>query len=283
MPLQHVFAADGDYFSDFLKEHSENICFSLHTADFTEAEYGICRSAEYTEMQETEEKAHMRAESLCQAAARQKQKIAEMLLPGCNKARLAHAVLRFSEACLPPKGGTSAEGKILFHRMLSGCTEWGVHTVYAPFAAPSCTRILLHDPFGCFAPALLDGMTAACTACGYSVCLYRCALRSTAEHLTVPSLSLAVCTENTAHPFPFGALAVRRTEDFFNPTVGELPSVRLWHCMQTAGTLLEESAFSLYEAAQARRAQEKILEKCTDGKRFLLAQDLLFEKFFSIG
>lgn len=281
-PLQHVFAADGDYFSDFFKAHSENLCFSLHTNDFTDtARAAYCR-AECADLQKAETQAAARADMLCKAAAQQKQRITEHLTPYCNKARLAHTVLKYSERYLPPKADRKTDGKILFRRTLSGLTEWGVHTVYSPFSAPVCTRILLCDPSGCFAPALLDGFAAACTACGYNVRLYRCALRGVTEHLTVPALSLAVCTENEAHPFPFTAQTVLHTKNFLKPDAVKLPAAQLRHCIRTADTLSEEAAFSLYEAAQARRTREKLFAGFTDNKRLLLAKNLLLQRFFSV-
>lgn len=282
VPLQYVFVADGDYFSDFMKEHSENLCFSLHTDDFTDTARTASRRAECAELQKAETDANVHADALCQAAAQQKQKLTDILSPYCNKARLAHTVLRYSEMYLPPKTNMNTEGKILFRRTLSGLTQWGVHTIYSPFSAPSCTRILLHDPLGCFAPALLDGFAAACTACGYNVQLYRCALRGTAEHLTVPSLSLAMCTESASHPFPFAAQTVTYANYFLKSDAEKLPAAQLWHCMQAADTLLEEGAFSLYEATCVRRTREKLLEEFTDSKRFLLAKDLLLQKVFEI-
>lgn len=281
-PLQHAFAADGDYFADFFKTHSENICFSLHTDDFTDTARAKLCLAKYSELQKTEAQAAAHADVLRKTAAKQKQSIAESLKPYCNKARLAHTVLKYSERYLPLKSDRKTNGKILFRRTLSGLTEWGVHTIYSPFSAPSCTRILLCDPFGCFAPTLLDGFAAACTACGYNVRLYRCGLRGVTEHVTVPALSLAVCTENETHPFPFTVQAVMHTKHFLESDVLKLPAVQLWHHMQTADTLLEESAFSLYEAAQARRARERLLADFTDSERLLLAENLLLQKFFGI-
>lgn len=280
LPLQRKMAADGDYFSEYLAENTDRIVFSLHTDSFTAAACAACR-ADCEGLQSEAAQCRARAETLLRAATRKKQAQANLLLPHCDKSRLMHAVLRLSEACLPPKPHTKAEGKVVFHRTLGALGAWGVETVYAPFAAPSCTRILLCDPFGCFAPALLDGFTAACTVCGYSVRAYRCALRGVTEYIHVPSLSLALCTENAAHPFPFPAQKIFFAESFLKKSAEAIPHTALLRYAQAAETLLEEAAFSFYEATEAERAAETLLDAYTDDTRFLLAKSLLCNRIFT--
>lgn len=282
LPLQRRIAVDGTYFSAYLAENAEKIRFSLHTDAFTDNLH-TADCAESNILKRIETKSYARAEVLLQSAARKKQEAAETLLPYGDKARLASTVLRWAETYLPPRTENDTAGKILFRRTLGGITEWGVHTVHAPFSSPNWTRILLCDPLGCFAPALLDGFSAACTACGYNVRLYRCALRGVTEYLTVPSLGLAVCTENTAHPFPFTAHKTVHAESFLKNSTGDIPYSALLRGLHAAEALLDEAAFSLYEAAEARRAREAILETHTDEMRFLPAKQLLHHHFFKFG
>lgn len=280
LPLQRKMAADGTYFSEYLQKNADRIIFSLHTDSFTDDSCAACR-ADCEALQSEATQCRARAETLLRAAARKKQAQANLLLPHCDKLRLMHAVLRLSEAYLPPKPHTKTEGKIVFHRALGALDAWGVETVYTPFAAPSCTRILLCDPFGCFAPALLDGFAAACTVCGYSVRVYRCALRGVTEYIHVPSLSLALCTENTAHPFPFPAQKIFFPESFLKKSAEEIQRTVLFRYERAVETLLEEAAFSFYEAAEAERAAETLLDACTDDTRFSLAKSLLCNRFFT--
>lgn len=280
LPLQRKMAADGDYFSEYLRKNEDRIIFSLHTDSFTASSCAACR-ADFEALQSEAAQCRARAETLLRAAARKKQAQASLLLPHCDKSRLMHAVLRLSEAYLPPKPHKKTEGKIVFYRTLGALGAWGVETVYVPFAAPSCTRILLCDAFGCFAPALLDGFAAACTACGYSVRVYRCALRGVTEHIHVPSLSLELCTENTAHPFPFPVQKIFFAEPFLKKSAEKIPHTALLRYERAAETLLEEAAFSFYEAAEAEHAAETLLDVYTDETRFALAKNLLCNQIFT--
>lgn len=282
LPLQRRIAVDGDYFSEYLTENSARICFSLHTDTFTDMSRAAECRADCEALQNETADCQARAEALLRTAAQQKQAQAGLLSPYCDKSRLMHAVLRLSESYLPPKPNGETEGRILFHRTLGSVTPWGVHTVYTPFVAPSCTRILLHDPFGGFAPVLLDGFAAACTVCGYRVRVYRCALRGVTEHVTVPSLSLALCTENAAHPFPFSAQRVLCAERFLKPSAEKIPRAAVLRYERTVEFLAEEASFSFYEAAEARHARETLVDTYTDETRFLLAKNLLCDRFLCV-
>lgn len=282
LPLQRRIAVDGDYFSEYTAKNAERICFSLYTDSFTDTARTAESRMECEALREEAEQCRIRAEALLRTAAQQKRAQADLLAPYFDKPRLMHAVLRLSEAYLPPHPSTKTDGRILFHRTLGGVTPWGVHTVYAPFSAPSCTRVVLCDPFGGFAPVLLDGFAAACTACGYRVRVYRCALRGVTEHLLVPSLSLALCTENAAHPCPFSAQRVLYAERFLKPSAKKLPLAAVLRCERTAEALTEEAAFSFYEAAEACRARDAILDTYTEEAKFSLAKNLLCGHFLQI-
>lgn len=283
LPMQRRMAADAVYFSAIFEKYAKNICFSLHTDDFTDADFAVRRRSECGVLTGTQNAALLHAESLINAAAVQKKNIAAALALCCDKAKLVHTVFRLAERYLASKGDAAAHGKILCRRTVSGLTEWGVHTIYTPFAAPNQKTILLSDPLGGFAPALLRGFAAACTACGYNVRLYPCALTGVTEHLTVPTLSLSLFTENSAHPFPFTPNARLSAARFLTSSAWKTKIPMLRQRAETVDALLSESAFSLYEAAEARRTREQILECCTDTKQFLLAKTLLVSKFLDVG
>ncbi len=283
LPLQRRMAADAVYFSAIFEKYAKNICFSLHTDDFTDAAFAARRHAECDALAGVQNAALMHAGSLMNNAAVQKKNIAAALALCCDKAKLLHTVFRLTERYLTPKEDTATHGKILCRRTVSGLTEWGVHTIYTPFAAPNQKTVLLSDPLGGFAPALLHGFAAACTACGYNVRLYPCALTGVTEHLTVPVLSLSLFTENGAHPFPFAPNVQLSAARFLTPSARKAKIPMLRQRAETVDALLSEAAFSLYEAAEARRAREQIFECCTDAKRFLLAKALLISEFLDVG
>lgn len=275
LPTLARIAADSTYFAEIRSIYASQVQFTLHTEDFCmqAAESGI--QEELSALCDLEAESFARAERLFAAAAVFKQENAELILPYQNKAKMLNYVFRFLKRRIQAEQPAEKVGQITRDCRCSALTEWGVHCCYAPFAAANLQTVVLKDMFGGAAKALLNGLIAACQACGLDAQIYRCALDSSPEHLVIPALSTAFFTENPAHIFPYHPASVLPVGRFTDLTALQHVRAELRFNTASADALLEEAAFSLYESAEALRAQDRLREQLSDPARVQAGKALL--------
>lgn len=280
LPTLARIAADSTYFAEIQSVYASQIQLTLNTKDFCVPAAKNCIESEISALRDLETEATARAERLFTAAAVFKQENAELISPYQSKTKMLNYILRFLNRRAAAKPPAVNAGQITRDCRCSALTEWGVHCCYAPFAAENLQTVLLKDLFGGTTKALLNGLTAACQACGHDVQIYRCALDNGPEHLVIPSLSTAFFTENAAHVFPYRPAAILPVGRFTDLTGLAYIRSELRFNTASADALLEEAAFSLYEGAEARRAQDQLWGQLLEPARVQAGKTLLCSRIF---
>lgn len=275
LPTLARIAADSTYFAEIRSVYASQVQFTLRTEDFCKQTAENSIGGELSALRDLEAESFARAERLFAAAAVFKQENAELILPYQSKAKMLNFVFRFLKRRTETELPAERIGQITRDCRCSALTEWGVRCCYAPFAAANLQTILLKDLFGGATKPLLNGLIAACRECGHDVQIYRCALDSSPEHLVIPALSTAFFTENAAHTFPYRPAAVLPVGRCTDLTALQHVRAELRFNTASADALLEEAAFSLYESAEALRAQDRLWERLLSPARVQAGKSLL--------
>lgn len=275
LPTLRRIAADSTYFAGISDRYAHRVRMTLRTEDFCAAEQLYHITDELAELKALETAACIQAQQLMASACIFKQDNAELLAPYVSKVKMANYVFRFLKRHAHTSPRTAKSGSVTRTGRCSALTAWGVYTCYAPFAAAGLRTVLVKDWFAGTATTLINGLAAACQACGFDVQLYRCALDDSLEHLVVPALSCAFFTENAAHTLPIRPAAVLPIGRFTD--LVELQAVRAELRFNTAAAdaLLEEAAFSIYESTEALHAQDRLWDRLVDPTRMAHGSALL--------
>lgn len=278
-PTLSRIAADGAYFAEIADRYAPCVRLTLYTEDCCIAGQVQRIAEELASLKEAETAAYAQADRLLASARVFKQDSAELLAPYVSKTKMLHYIFCFLKQRAGEGARSMQPGVVTRVGRCSALTAWGVYTTYAPFAAPGLRTVLIKDWFGGAAAALLNGLAAAFTECGYDVQMYRCGLDARLEHLVIPTLSYAFFTENTAHALPFRPASVLPVGRFIDLAGLHAVRAELRFNAATADGLLEEAAFSVYEGTQALHAQDRLWDRMIDPARLAAGSALLCAQF----
>lgn len=206
----------------------------------------------------------LRAQKFEKAAQTVKEDLRRLVLPYIDREKISNYIIRFLNKNSIFASEEKTEPEI---RRLSCVSSWGIYSDFSEFR--NLKKVYtISDSIGLLSEFLLKALSFSLCECGYRNSVFLCGLTNSFEHLIIPELSVGFFTENKNHRYPYENSIAVSTGRFL--TLHDEADIKEQKQMneRLLSDFLDESVFSIYEAAHLESQNNAIFDLAFSDKSF---------------